>query len=154
MADGQERIDKLTAAELLTSVDQASNEMVATGSFSRAALFVYVLLGSTALSLEHVFSPKMTLALFAAAVLAAMVHYMITRRRAKMRPFLSSSATYGWYAFLASMTMMCLRLWVAEDPWTIAAKLVVSCTALWHLLSSAQAAWDKDRVQDAQEKAV
>lgn len=150
MAEGQERIDKLTAAERLASADQASNKMVAAGTSSRTTLFVYVVLGSTAMSLEHVLSPKMALALFAVVV----VHYVIMRSRAKMRPLLSSSATYGWYAFLASMIVMCLRFWVAEDPWSIGAKLVVSCTALWHLLSAAQTAWDKDRVQDAQEMAV
>ncbi|MGP5703556.1 hypothetical protein [Glutamicibacter arilaitensis] len=154
MADGQERIDKLTAAERLASADQASNKMVAAGTSSRATLFVYVVLGSIAMSLEHVLSPKMALALFAVAVVAALVHYVIMCSRAKMRPLLSSSATYGWYAFLASMIVMCLRFWVAEDPWSIGAKLVVSCTALWHLLSAAQTAWDKDRVQDAQEMAV
>lgn len=151
MSDDEPTPSQLEAAQLLDSAGQASNAMVSSGNRNRKFLVAYVALGCAAVSLEHTLSMNGSLIILAMALPVMAVQYFSMRGRFNPRPLLTSSAAYGWYAFLAVLTMTCLRAWIAEDPWAIAAKMFVSFLLLWHLLSSAQSAWDEDRVNDSQE---
>lgn len=154
MTGEQERIDKLTAAELLVTADRASHTMVSTGGSTRVVLLVYVLIGSTVLSLADVISGTAILWLAALIIPVLLVQFFSTRNRVKARPVLDGSAIYGWYSFMAMIAVFCLRMWTVVDPWAIGSKWLISFIILWQLLSAAQRSLDKDRVQDAQERAV
>ncbi|MGP5046324.1 hypothetical protein [Glutamicibacter ardleyensis] len=75
MTGEQERIDKLTAAELLVTADRASHTMVSTGGSTRVVLLVYVLIGSTVLSLADVISGTAILWLAALIIPVLLVHF-------------------------------------------------------------------------------
>ncbi|MGO2029482.1 MAG: hypothetical protein ACTH2A_00885 [Glutamicibacter ardleyensis] len=75
MTGEQERIDKLTAAELLVTADRASHTMVSTGGSTRVVLLVYVLIGSTVLSLADVISGTAILWLAALIIPVLLVQF-------------------------------------------------------------------------------
>lgn len=154
MTGDQERIDKLAATEFLATADRASHTMVSTDGSTRFFLPVYVLIASTVLSLADVISGTAILSLASLLIPLVLVQFFSTRNRAKARPVLDGSATYAWYCFAALIGVTCLRMWTAVDPWAIGAKWIISCIILWQLLSAAQRALNKDRVQDAQQRAA
>ncbi|HJX77942.1 hypothetical protein [Glutamicibacter sp.] len=149
-----EQVDKLTAAELLATADRASHTMVAAQGPTRIFLLVYALIASTVLSLADVISGTALLWLAALIIPFVLVQFFSTRNRVRARPVLDGSATYGWYFLMAIIAVSCLRMWTAVDPASIGAKWIISCFILWQLLSAAQRALDKDRVQDTREQAV
>lgn len=154
MTNEPENIDMQTATELLAQAEQAANTMVSTGSSTRYFLLAWAIVGSTVLSLENVISGTAKLWIVSLFVLLALGQYLYARNKTKTRPLLGGSAAYAGYAFLALLAVMCLRMWIADDLWSIGAKWIITCYVLWELLSGAQKAWDKDRVQDSQERAV
>lgn len=154
MTNEQEQIDKLTAAELLTTADRATHTVVSTDGSTRVFLLVYAFIASTVLSLADVISGTALLWLAALILPVLLVQFFSTRNRVKARPVLDGSATYSWYFFLGLIAVACLRMWTAVDLGAIGAKWIISCFILWQLLSSAQRALDKDRVQDALERSV